>query len=747
MQRILLFIFIFYGSIVSAQLPMIPHLEVEKGQIHLLNQNQEINVVGTAADVRLYQIFKVDSAKTGAYLYPIDLETSLYDLTVYYSDKIISLESKNMDNIRKQVLAENKKRKQITLSHSTEQNYLRLELEDIPDGEEIKVVVKYMANLNESGNLKSLRINPLIIDDYTNDLNEIQFKINIISPTPITSADVNSHKTTNEKLSEKYRSFTYQGKDWGKPVELSYSSRGDRAEAGMLVYEDKGCRYILGVVEPPKKILPEMIAPREYVFVMDISGSMQGFPIETSKELVKRILNDLKPEEKFNILFFSGGSDFFSNESVYATSENKDLAIQMINNQKGVGETKLSEALNKVYQYKPDKQYNRVVVLVTDGKLNENRMIYSEMKKHLADAQYFCFGIGYDVDRKNIQTLAMTAGTESVLITEQHEAQKELDKFFNLIRTPLLRHIEVSSRELNLSETYPSQFNGFLSSESSSFVSKECSGLRTPELILSGINGEENYNETFHLPNEKNNDHLRILEYLWAREKIDFLLAEEERCGERCIRDGKYRNQIIKIGEELNIATPYTSFIRESYNNNNGSKGKKKSLYENPKNHLTFQNDFDSDFDKLPNINDECPFDRGGNDRKGCPKTREEKVAKELNRMLEGIEFDFDSYEIKPEFYEKLDIAASIISNQPEQEYIVEGHTDAAGTPEYNINLSLNRAKAVVEYLKKKGVDISQLTVVGKGDTELKHPECRPQEICDDQKNFENRRVVFKLKG
>src|SRR5690606_9833186 len=182
---------------------------------------------------------------------------------------------------------------------------------------------------------------------------------------------------------------------------------------------------------------PEMIAPREYVFVMDISGSMQGFPIETSKELVKRILNDLKPEEKFNILFFSGGSDFFSDKSVYATEENKSLAIQMINNQKGIGETKLSEALNKVYQYKPDKAYNRIVVLVTDGKLNENRMIYSEMKKHLADAQYFCFGIGYDVDRKNIQALAMTAGTQPVLITEQHEAQKELDKFYNLIRTPL----------------------------------------------------------------------------------------------------------------------------------------------------------------------------------------------------------------------------------------------------------------------------------------------------------------------
>lgn len=385
------------------------------------------------------------------------------------------------------------------------------------------------------------------------------------------------------------------------------------------------------------------------------------------------------------------------------------------------------------------------MVLVTDGKLTASKTLYLDMKQHLADAQYFCFGIGYDVDRRTIQSIAMTAGTEPVLITEQPEAQKELDKFFNLIRTPLLRHIEVKSRELNLQETYPSQFNGFLSSESSSFVSKECSGLREPKLILSGINGDEDYSEEFRLPNEKNNEDLQILKYLWAKEKIDFLLQEEERCGQRCIQDGKYRNQIIRIGEELNIATPYTSFIQETYNNNAGQKGRKYSLYDDPNNHLTFQNDFDSDFDRIPNTVDDCPYDRGGSDRKGCPKTKQEKITLEINRMLEGIEFDFDSYRIKPEFYEKLNTAASIISNNSAQKYIVEGHTDAAGTPEYNQNLSLNRAKAVVNYLKEKGVDVNQLTIAGKGDTELKHPECRPQEVCDDQKNFENRRVVFKV--
>lgn len=733
------------GIFLLGQEKFIPQFVSETGKVSLTSQNLEINVIGTTADVRLYQSFRASETQTASYLFPVSTETSLYELMVYYPNKILSMDVRNMDNIRKQVLAENKKGKKIQLNHSTDSHFIKLTLKDLQQNEEVKVVLKYMQNLEKEAEWKFLNLPSFISDSYELELDKAHSQINIISPTPIFDTEINLADAKIKSVSSKYQEIQYAGKDWNSPIQLKFHSRGDQADAGMLVYEDKGCRYILGVVEPPKVIDPEQIAPREYVFVMDISGSMQGFPIETSKELVTRILYDLKPEEKFNILFFAGGSDFFSSQSVYATPENIDLAIQAINQQKGTGKTKISDALQKVYSYKPDASYNRVVVLVTDGKLMEDRTLYLNLKSNLKFAQYFCFGIGYDVDRRTIQQLSNAMGTESVLITEQLEAEVEMMKFFNLIRTPLLRHIEVQSKELNLQETYPNQFKGFLSSESSSFVSKECSGMRDPKLILTGINGEENYREEFRLPSQTKNDELSILKLVWAKEKIEFLLQEEERCGKRCYDDGKFRNQIIRIGEEMNIATPYTSFIQEGYNNNNGNKGRKDSLYENPFNSLTFQNDFDSDFDRIPNTHDECPFDKGTIDRKGCPRTKEEKITSEINRMLEGIEFDFDSYQIKSEFYDKLNTAAEIIKNQANQTYIVEGHTDAAGTPEYNNNLSLNRAKSVLNYLKEKGVNVSQLTIVGKGDTELRHPECRPHTVCDDQKNFENRRVIFKV--
>lgn len=740
-----LFLCLFFCAIIGfSQNQVALQMKSTAGEINLLFQNVEINVVGATADIRIEQHFQVKSKDTLQYVFPIDSEKSLYELKAQYPDQIFSLDVKNMDNIRKQVVAENKKGKNITTTHSENPHYLSLNLPSPKTDHEIKVVVKYIENIDPSLAVKSLEILPFTTPHYQSIPENYEAKINLISPTPIVTAKLSLPKAQHQIVSEKHHQFFYKGADFYQKIQLEFDTRGETADAGMLVYEDKGCRYILGVVEPPRKIALEEIAPREYIFVMDVSGSMNGFPIDTSKDLIQRILNDLNPQEKFNILFFDGSSDFLAEKSIEATPENKELAIQVIHQQRGKGATKLSGAMRKVYAYPPDPEYNRIVVIMTDGLLKEDGELYYDLKRNLNFAQYFVFGIGYEVGRGVIQKLSNLMGTKAVLITEYADAEIELNQFYQRIRTPLLRNIEVQSSQLNLRETYPQQFNGFLSSHSSRFVSKECSGTRAPTLTLSGNNGEEVYRNEFHLDNQQNNSDLMVLKLVWAKEKIDYLLAEEERCGVVCQKNGKYRNEIIKIGEELNIATPYTSFIEETYQNHQGNLGRKVSLYHESNKRIRFQNDFDSDFDGVPNLLDDCPYDKGLLERKGCPRTKDEKIIDEINRMLEGVEFEFDSYVIQSAFFEKLNTAAEIIMENVAEQFVVEGHTDAAGTEAYNLQLSLNRAHAVVEYLKKRGVDIRKLKVVGKGDTELKHPECRPQEICDEQKNFENRRVVFK---
>jgi len=83
-------------------------------------------------------------------------------------------------------------------------------------------------------------------------------------------------------------------------------------------------------------------------------------------------------------------------------------------------------------------------------------------------------------------------------------------------------------------------------------------------------------------------------------------------------------------------------------------------------------------------------------------------------KLSEHVTFDFDKTNLKSEFYPVLDqIASELIKSK--MNVIILGHTDMVGTYDYNMKLSVNRAKAVHDYLVSKGVDRNQLTIQGQG--------------------------------
>ena len=58
------------------------------------------------------------------------------------------------------------------------------------------------------------------------------------------------------------------------------------------------------MAQPPAQISQGDIVPREYLFVVDVSGSMNGAPIETVKDLMEELIISLRPNERFNVLLF-----------------------------------------------------------------------------------------------------------------------------------------------------------------------------------------------------------------------------------------------------------------------------------------------------------------------------------------------------------------------------------------------------------------------------------------------------------
>jgi len=103
------------------------------------------------------------------------------------------------------------------------------------------------------------------------------------------------------------------------------------------------------------------------------------------------------------------------------------------------------------------------------------------------------------------------------------------------------------------------------------------------------------------------------------------------------------------------------------------------------------------------------------------------------------INFDFDSTQIQTESYPLLDeFGKALKSGLADGSFIIVGHTDSVGTTEYNYELSMRRANAVIDYLMvHHGIDPSRLTMKGYGET-------RPIASNDSEKDRSlNRRVEF----
>lgn len=156
----------------------------------------------------------------------------------------------------------------------------------------------------------------------------------------------------------------------------------------------------------------------------------------------------------------------------------------------------------------------------------------------------------------------------------------------------------------------------------------------------------------------------------------------------------------------------------------------------------------DMDLDGVIDLDDKCVTTPGLVQNNGCPYIVEEtmEIIEEINRF-EGIEFELNKDVIRPQSYVKLDRAAEIIKKLDSSiQFYVIGGTDTRASDTYNFDLSERRAKAVKQYLIDKGVNADVLITEGRGEKDLKYPECSPATKCPEWKNEANRRVYFKSK-
>ena len=104
--------------------------------------------------------------------------------------------------------------------------------------------------------------------------------------------------------------------------------------------------YFALMLEPPARVVPADIRPRELIFVLDVSGSMNGFPVEKSKALARKAIASMRAGDTFNFITFAGATSVLWPEPRAANEENRKLAEDFVNGAYGAGGTEMMAAIN-----------------------------------------------------------------------------------------------------------------------------------------------------------------------------------------------------------------------------------------------------------------------------------------------------------------------------------------------------------------------------------------------------------------
>jgi len=388
--------------------------------------------------------------------------------------------------------------------------------------------------------------------------NTLDINVNISAGMEISDISCDTHRThirfDGETEAGVYldRSEKYGG---NRDFIVNYRLAGGKIESGLLLTRGEKENYFLLMMQPPIHVERSVIPPREYMFIVDVSGSMHGFPLDTSKALLKNLINNLSVEDRFNVLLFAGGSSVMAEKSLPATKKNIQRAVHFIDRQRGGGGTQLLPAMKRALDMKGTEGYSRTIVIATDGYVSVEKETFDLIRNRLGDANMFAFGIGSSVNRYIIEGMARVGMGEPFIVTRPEEAEAKAEKLRALIEKPVLTNIEIDYRGFNTYDIEPISVPDVFANRPV-LVFGKWRGRPKGKIRLSGISGSETYQKTIRVGTAKPENKNAALRYLWARHRIAMLSDYN-----KLSPNDERVKEVTNLGLTYNLLTDYTSFV------------------------------------------------------------------------------------------------------------------------------------------------------------------------------------------
>ena len=566
--------------------PSVDHLPLKDTRV-------EISVSGVIADVKVRQIYRNEGARpiNASYVFPASTRAAVYSMRMQLGNDIIVAKIKEREQAKQEFEKAKEEGKSASLLEQQRPNVFSMSLANIMPQEQVEIELRYTELLIPTDNVYELVFPTVVGPRYQSpqDKNkqedsfvqspylhqgqqppsELHISARVAAGLPIYDLSCPSHQI----FPQWQNGVAQLTLDDSKPFEgnrdfvLRYRLAGDQIASGLLLFQGADENFFLYMAQPPQRVAAEAVPPREYIFVVDVSGSMDGFPLKTSKRLLRNLIGKLRPTDLFNVVLFAGDAAVLSPQSLPANQENIARAIGLIEQQRGSGGTELLPAVQQAMSLPRQEGVSRSLLLVTDGFVGGEQGVFDQIKANLNRCNVFAFGIGTSVNRYLIEGVAHAGMAEPFIVSEESEADGVADKFREYVESPVLTDIKVRANGFDIYDVNPVNFPDLLAQRPIVMFGK-WRGPATGVIELTGKSGQGVYTTQLDVAASQPDEANSALRYLWARSRI----AELSDYGGADVSDENAK-AVTALGLKYNLLTRYTSFIavREVVTNPTGS--------------------------------------------------------------------------------------------------------------------------------------------------------------------------------
>lgn len=406
------------------------------------------------------------------------------------------------------------------------------------------------------------RITPPVLRPGERSGHDIDLTVRLDAGLPITEVRSVAHKVDISEHGTTRRTIKLAGADTipNRDFVLRWTVAGERLQTGVLTYRDHGEGYLALLVQPPLDPADALVSAREITFVLDVSGSMSGVPVETSKALVRQVLDSLRPADAFNIFVFSGGSGQLWDEPRGSSPESIAEAREFLTTLHGSGGTEMLAGLKRAITGTHDPARLQMFVFCTDGFVGDEERILAFVQQERRNARFFAFGIGSSVNRYLIDGVGRLGGGASMVVLprEADAADRAAERFFSMIDAPVLVDAAIDWNGLPVVDSYPERLGDLFTGGAFTVVARftrPAAGVA----YLTGRLGTKavRFPIVLKLP-RREREHPELAP-VWARRRIaDLSEAMLTAPKDEAV---KIKQAITDLAIEYRLASPFTSFV------------------------------------------------------------------------------------------------------------------------------------------------------------------------------------------